>query len=64
MLVDLHSFHSRRDVFQVHGIDAAENVVVRMQLRRSQLDAIGRSMKQFRGFLTYRKVPIAAIERM
>ena len=26
-----------RNVFQVHGIDAAENVVVRKQLRRRQM---------------------------
>jgi len=26
-----------KNVFQVHGIDAAENVVVRKQLRRGQL---------------------------
>jgi transposase len=26
-----------KDVFQVHGIDAAEKVVVRKQLRRSQV---------------------------
>ena len=28
-----------KNVFQVHGIDAAENVTVRKQLRRSQIIA-------------------------
>jgi hypothetical protein len=29
-----------KNVFQVHGIDAAEKVVVRKQLRRGQADTL------------------------
>jgi hypothetical protein len=34
-------FDIAKSVFQVHGIDAAEKVVVRKQLRRSQVRAFG-----------------------
>src|SRR5512135_742339 len=33
-----------KNVFQVHGIDAAENVVVRKQLRRSQMMAFFKAL--------------------
>jgi hypothetical protein len=44
-----------KNVFQVHGIDAAENVVVRKQLRRSQVIQFSRTCR--RVLWAWRPVP-------
>jgi transposase len=41
-----------KNVFQVHGIDAAEKVVVRRQLRRSQVLKFFASLPPFPGAWT------------
>jgi transposase len=39
-----------KNVFQVHGIDAAEKVVVRKQLGRSKVDSVFRSVAAMPGW--------------
>ena len=49
-----------KDVFQVHGIDAAEKVVVRKQLRRSQVLAFFKALPSRAIVWSGRTPPIAS----
>ena len=49
-----------KNVFQVHGIDAAEKVVVRKQLRRSQVLALANKMARIAWALLVKSGPYRA----
>ena len=50
-----------KNVFQVHGIDAAEKVIVRKQLRRGQIIAFSKLWR--RAWSAWRPVPRRTIGR-